>query len=584
MTEFFKTNKRLYIMPMFVLVLGIILSVTLFLIQNNWTSSNTRFEFETKSKNYANTVRNSLEEYIGVLNIIHGIFNNTSTIERKQFSNTISDILKNYPGIHAISWNPLVMNKDRKRYESLAKKDGLLGFKFTERTASGDLILAKERDEYVVVYYIAPLPANRRALGFDIASNPTRFAAIKQAFDSGKPIATNKLTLVQESSTQFGVLILNPLYKKGILVTNEEQRHKHRKGFIVGVLRIDDMISSALKGFTDEGLNLYLFDYTNKRDHSLLSFRPSELISVDKKKRKKLANSKDLLWKDSFEFAGRQWGFEFTPTEYFLDSRKSIIPWTILVGMLLLTGVTVLYLIRKLHYVIEIERRSFLQNQTNQKLTREIKLHKKTEFTLRENQALLNKTGSIAKIGGWEVNLETMTPTWTDEVKKIHGVDEIPPVEEGINFYSPDSKPIIQDAFSKLVEKGESYDLRLKIISANGKSIWIRTIGTPVYDESGNVIKATGVLQDISKEKNIEDKIKASLKEKEILLQEIHHRVKNNMQVISSLINLQSRKIDDDRVKNVLKESHGLYRSPKLNHKYSVKLNHPSISSSIFFI
>jgi PAS domain S-box-containing protein len=62
---------------------------------------------------------------------------------------------------------------------------------------------------------------------------------------------------------------------------------------------------------------------------------------------------------------------------------------------------------------------------------------------------------------------------------------------------------------------------------------------------------------EVTKRKQAEEQINASLKEKDILLQEIHHRVKNNMQVIASLLNLQSSSIDDDRVKNVLKESHG---------------------------
>jgi two-component sensor histidine kinase len=73
--------------------------------------------------------------------------------------------------------------------------------------------------------------------------------------------------------------------------------------------------------------------------------------------------------------------------------------------------------------------------------------------------------------------------------------------------------------------------------------------------------------KEIESRKNAENKIKASLNEKNILLQEIHHRVKNNMQIISSLLNLQTRYVDDEEAVNVLKESQNRVRSMAMIHE-----------------
>ncbi len=101
----------------------------------------------------------------------------------------------------------------------------------------------------------------------------------------------------------------------------------------------------------------------------------------------------------------------------------------------------------------------------------------------------------------------------------------------------------------------------------NRDGVWFDSIYNPVIDENGKVSRVALTARDITKQKETELKLEESLKEKNILIQEIHHRVKNNMQVISGLLQLQRRVVGDKKIDEILEAAQNRISAMALVHE-----------------
>ncbi len=139
-------------------------------------------------------------------------------------------------------------------------------------------------------------------------------------------------------------------------------------------------------------------------------------------------------------------------------------------------------------------------------LCRDITERRQAQEVLRKNSDILNETGRIAKIGGWDLDVATMELTWAQEVYRIHEVDIAtykPTVSEAVSFYAPTSRPVIEKAVQRAIEYGESFDVSLEIITAQGKHRWVHAIGK-THQENGKTKRVFGVFQDVTEAKNVE--------------------------------------------------------------------------------
>ena len=131
---------------------------------------------------------------------------------------------------------------------------------------------------------------------------------------------------------------------------------------------------------------------------------------------------------------------------------------------------------------------------------------KRVEKSLRESKQLLEATGRIARVGGWEMDAGTLEVRWTEETYRIHEMPQgyRPPLKDAIDFFHPSDRQRLAEAIKAALDNGQTFDLELRFVTAKGKQLWVRTNCRPQV-ENAKTVSLKGTIQDITDRKNAEE-------------------------------------------------------------------------------
>ncbi|NES01427.1 MAG: hypothetical protein F6K22_00325 [Okeania sp. SIO2F4] len=170
---------RQYIPVWLTIIIGSLLSGIGFAVVRNWESQKISIEFKTLALDRVHQLEDTIkEEIIDVLLSLKSFYQSSQEVNREEFREFVSYFLYKMPSIQALEWVPYVPANEREKYELKAQKDGYSNFQFTQRNEVGKIIRARLKAEYFPVYFVEPYHGNEKALGFDLASNPNRLAAL----------------------------------------------------------------------------------------------------------------------------------------------------------------------------------------------------------------------------------------------------------------------------------------------------------------------------------------------------------------------------------------------------------------------
>jgi PAS domain S-box-containing protein len=512
----YQARRRTRYFAALALCLAVVLTVVVFLNIRAGERKRAQLVFERQTDHLVQALMAAVGSYADILYSIEGLFRASQSVDRGEFAKFVERSLSRYSGIQALEWIPRVPDGKRALYEANARQDGFPDFQLTELNPQGQLVAALHREEYFPVYYVEPYAGNENALGFDLASNPERLEAMNRARNTGGPIASSRIRLVQEAGRQFGILVLLPIYAGGMPPDAAQARRDRLESFALGVFRIGDMVSEALTPFDSEGVEYRLTDSMAPADEQLL-FTNRLLLREDTHltpKENRAETSTGLHAGAAFMFAGRRWSIQFTPTSKYLEDHK---PWearAVLIGGLLfssLLGTFILVLAGRTATIerVVVERTAELSN-ANTELAKEINERQQTAAALQESEkrqrAILDSTVD----GIITIDEHGIVQSFNPAAERIFGYPAAEVIGHNINMLQPEPYHSRHDEYIRnFLHTGKA-----KIIGIGREVVGLRKDGTTFPMDLavsevrlGPKLLFTGIIRDISERKQTEIQI-----------------------------------------------------------------------------
>ncbi len=218
-------------------------------------------QFDQLAGRYIEALSVSLESVADASHAVVALYRASVSVERQEFREFSAPLLARNPSLRALEWVPRVSSAELPALVQRGRREGIAGYGVFEWGADRAHQPAAPRPEHFPIFYTEPMDKNREALGFDLASEPTRRAALEVARDSGDLRLTRQVDIVREAGGGAGFLAFLPVYRNGAPTAMLEDRRKNLMGFVVAVFESANLLGNpVLDSAEKEGAGVVIAD------------------------------------------------------------------------------------------------------------------------------------------------------------------------------------------------------------------------------------------------------------------------------------------------------------------------------------
>ncbi|MCP5068542.1 MAG: PAS domain S-box protein [bacterium] len=428
--------------------------------------------------------------------VLHGVANFYGVDEqlsRDRFKRFVERDFIRHEDIAALGWVPVVKPEHREEFEALAgTQHDDPTFRITEQGPDGAVVSAGTSGLHwhAVVQFIHPEQGNKEAIGFDLASEPTRRKALEHARDTGELTATGPITLVQDEDPRPAILLVAHCNS----ASAPRAAPEGPDAFVSGVFRTERMIEPVLAPYRQQGLAFCVMDVTAPERPGLLCPDP-QTAQPPRESEGHLATTVTM------PVAGRQWALQVWALPTYLDRPVWWGALATLAGGLLCTALLASLLIIMTGSAARTER-------SNEELRQEVRERRSAEAALQKSKRRFQDIVQSTAEWVWEINTEGEHVFTNNGLVAILGYAEGDLIQSRtFDRLHPDDRRELRAKLAEHVEEKTGWTgWVLRWQHKDGTHRYLESNAQAVLDPNGKLIGFRGADRDITERRLLQER------------------------------------------------------------------------------